>query len=205
MRNLLLTLAALTVCSAVHGQTFTVTPASGPGPFTVAWDVPGGTACAAAGIADWTGAKAATGTVQVSPGTGAKSLTLACTVPGPPEKASVTLAWEAATMNVDNTPYTNPKGYVVYGEKKATPTVILATVTPPSTLRYKAEDLNAGKWFFGIKSLNAADVASDMSPIISWDAVDTPTTVAWSKSASIIVTAPLKPKAPVLSIAPASP
>lgn len=202
-----LILLAFAVCGSglVQAQTFTVTPASGPGPFAIAWDVPNGTACQAAGIVDWNGAVAASGTKSVKPGTGTKTLTLACTVPGPAEKGSVTLTWQPPTQNVDGSALTNLSGFRLYYGTAANALNTTAAINNAGVSRYTIENLNAGTWHFAITALNSSGAESDKSGTVSKTVTDTSTTQPWTASATIEVTAPAKPKAPVLSIVSAPP
>lgn len=197
MRRLAAALLLLAFGVAAQAQTFTVTPASGSGPRTATWSVPNGTACQAGG--DWTGAKAASGTQVISGlAVGVRTFTLTCTVPGTPQKGSVTLSWQPATQNVDGTAYTDAKDVLIYGSKTNPPTPQVAAV-PVGTNTYKATNLDAGTWFFGAKSRNAADTTSDMSVIASANVVDKPTTQPWTGTATSDV-ALAKPKAPVLTV-----
>lgn len=195
---------ALLAATAGHAQTFTVTPASGPGPFTVAWNVAGGTNCQAAGISAWTGAVAAQGTKAVSPGTGSKTLTLVCSVPGDPTKGSGRVTWQPATQNTDGSFYTNAKDVLVYAEQVSPPNQQVAAVPLDAGNGYEATGLTAGEWFFAAKSRSTLDATSDFSNIVALTIADVPTTRTWTGTQTINVTAPpaAKPKAPVLSEAP---
>lgn len=194
-----LPLLLLALAGAAHAQTFTVTPATGSGPKTATWNIPGGTNCQAGG--DWSGAKAASGTQQITGlAVGSHTFTFACTVPGPIVKSSVTLSWLAPTQNVDGTALTNLAGYKIYYGNSATAlnqTVNL--LTNPGLLRYTVEDLGTGTWFFAITALNSAGAESDKSGTVSKALTDTQTTEPWTGTATADVTA-TKPKAPVLSI-----
>lgn len=199
MRALVL-IGLLGLVTVAHGQTFSVSPASGPGPFSIAWDVPNGTSCQAAGIADWSGAVESSGTKSVQPAIGPHTLTLVCTVPGPAQKGSVTIHWVPATQNVDGSDYVNPKDVVVFGSMTNPPTPQIAVVRVADGSAWQATGLDAGKWFFGAKSRNTSDVVSDLSVIASATVADKPTTQPWSGSAAITVLAPAKPKPPVLTV-----
>lgn len=186
MRNFI-ALLLLTLSGLVQAQTFTVSPLSGPGPFTVTWDVPGGTNCQASGIADWSGAVAASGTKSVSPLPGNKSLALVCTVPGTPTKGSAHLTWAAPTLNTDGTPYTNAQGYQVFADQVSPPIKLATTVTPATVLTADCAGLDAGTWYFGVKALSTQNSTSDLSLVVSKSVTVVSTTTTWSKTIPITV------------------
>lgn len=199
MKSLLVPIGILALSSVAEAQTFTVEPASGPGPFTITWDSQGGTNCQAAGIADWTGAVGSSGTKSVRPAVGTKNLSLACTLPGL-QISDITLSWLAPTENTDGTPLTDLAGYVIFSGKTDPPTS-QTTINDATALKRVVPNLSAGKWFFGIKAKNAAGTLSDLSGIVAKDVPFTGPTRPWSATATIEVTPPppKKPKAPVLS------
>lgn len=202
----LIPLAALLMAAAFasvsHAQTFSVTPSTGTGPFTVSWDIPNGTSCQASGLPSWTGAQANKGTKQLTPAVGSYSLGLACTVPGVPLKGSVTLSWIAPTQNVDNSPLTNLAGYQLFYGTSAAAQNQQVNITSGGITRYTVDNLDAATYFFSIKAVNSAGVTSDPSATVSKAVTDTATTTSWSGTLNITVTAPPKPKPPVLSVEP---
>lgn len=197
MKALALLLTLVGLASAAHAQTFTVTPASGSGARTAVWNVPNGTNCQAGG--DWSGAKPAQGMEVLTLATGSHSLTLACTVPGTPVKASVTLGWQPPTQNVDGTALTNLAGFKLYYGSAANALSQTVSLNNAGLTRYTVEELSAGTWFFALTALNSAGAESDKSATVSKALTDTATSQAWTATASTEVTL-AKPKAPVLSI-----
>lgn len=198
MKRYLLSIIGLLAFSHVlNAQTLTVQPATGSAPRTLTWNVPNGTNCQAGG--DWSGAKANAGTETVSNlAAGTRTFTLTCTVPGPVSKGSATLSWQPATENTDGTQYTNPKGWHVY-HGTTNPPATLTVVTDLTKRSLTFPDLNAGRWYFMIRSLNAQDIAGPFSPIVTKDVVDAPTTQPWTGTAQTEVTQAI-PKAPVLTV-----
>lgn len=191
--------ATLALAGAAGAQELTVTPSSGPGPFTVEWEVPNGTACQAAGA--WSGAKAASGTEQVSPAVGNRNITLSCTVPGPAPTGWAKLTWTHPTSNTDGTPYTDPKGYQILAERANPPTKVIAQ--PAATVtQYRVEGLGDGRWYFAVRSKNLADRVGPLSEVKNKTITGSPATVSWSATNAITVTErePARPQAPVLSV-----
>lgn len=189
----LLALAALWAHSAVQAQSFTLTPASGPGPFTATWSVPNGTACAGSGEG-FTGAQAASGSKAVQPTrVGVASYSLACSVPGPAGKGSVTLTCTPATQNTDGSAYTDPKAIAIYSGKGAgAPANRVATIDQPGPCVKLLDQLDPVLWTFGAQSVNSKDVSSDMSALLSVT-IDGSTTVPWTQTRTVTVIGPGPP------------
>lgn len=197
MKHIYALVMLLLAATAVHAQTFTVTPATGSGPKTASWDVPNGTLCQAGG--DWSGAKAASGTQQITGlAAGTHNFTLTCTVPGTTTKGTVKLSWTPATENTDGTPYTDAKGYEILYGKTSPPNTKSVAINNPATVTYDVANVDAGSTYFAIMSVNSKDVKSDLSGIINKVVVDVVTTQPWTGTATADVTL-AKPKAPVLS------
>lgn len=190
-----LALLALLISPLAYSQTFTATPATGSGPRTITWDVPGGTNCQAGG--DWSGSKAASGSESIKLAVGDHTLTLACTVPDNPIKATVTLLWTAPTQNVDGTALTDLAGFKLYYGTSATALSQTISINNPAQNVYKVEDLNPGTWFFALTALNSTGIESAKSATVNKALTETPTTKPWTGTVSTTVVAG-KPKAPVL-------
>ena len=80
-----------------------------------------------------------------------------------PATGSVTLSWQAPTLNEDGTPITNLTGYVVhYGQSPGQYSETLSL--PSATLTSVAiEDLTPATWYFAVKAVNAAGAQSGFS------------------------------------------
>jgi large repetitive protein len=80
-----------------------------------------------------------------------------------PATRSVTLSWQAPTLNEDGTPLTDLNGYVVhygqsagqYSETLSLPSAALTSVT--------IEDLVPATWYFAVKAVNSAGTQSSFS------------------------------------------
>jgi len=80
---------------------------------------------------------------------------------------SVSLSWMPPTTNSDGSSLTNLSGYrVVYG-RSADDLSSSVTLTNPSLSSYVIENLSAGTWFFGVKSVNSAQDESAVSNVAS--------------------------------------
>ncbi len=81
----------------------------------------------------------------------------------PPPQRSVTLSWQAPTMNEDGTPLTDLTGYEVhYGEATGQYTRTLSL--PSATLTsVTIEDLAPATWYFAVKAVNSTGVQSSFS------------------------------------------
>lgn len=184
---------------------FTVAPSSGRAPLavTITWDVDQGDNCQAGGA--WSGAKARTGSQQVTLQAGTAQLTLACTRPtGPAAAGQALLRWNAPTQNTDGTPYNDPAGYQIYTGTSSPPQVKGERIAAPGTLTRTITGLPANTvQYFSITAVSAAGNESDpMGPVWKWIA-NTPTAQAWSGSQSVTVQAapaPTRPKAPTLTV-----
>lgn len=180
---------------------FSASATSGVAPLStvLTWNVPGGRDCQAGGV--WSGAKAASGTETLSV-VASGAATLTCTVAGPAGPGAVTLSWTAPTQNTDGTPYTNPKGYLLYRGASDASLARFGALIPPATLSFRVTDLppNVVHWL-GVRAVNTQDTESDLARI-STTSAGTPTSTTFSAPPiSFAITQPLKrPRAPVLSI-----
>jgi hypothetical protein len=90
------------------------------------------------------------------------SILVAQTAPG-----AVTLSWTAPTQNADATPLVDLIGYhILYGTSASTLSHVI-TITTPGIARYVVSNLSPGTWYFAIQSINASNVTSNLSPVIS--------------------------------------
>jgi hypothetical protein len=80
-----------------------------------------------------------------------------------PATRSVTLTWQAPTLNEDGSPLTDLAGYEVrygqssgqYSQTLSLPSAALTSVT--------VEDLAPATWYFAVKAVNSAGVQSSFS------------------------------------------
>ncbi len=136
-----------------------VTNANGSLSTTLTWSAPGASGCTASGHPSWTGAKAASGSLDLPPITlsGTYALTLSCTTPG---NATTTVFWTLPTTNTDGTALTNLKGIRVnYGTSPTALDQIKATDSATATSTVVG-DLAPGTWYFVIRAYNTAGVDS---------------------------------------------
>lgn len=185
----------------VHAQvaelpgTFTVTPTAGTSPLavTIAWNVSpfsGGT-CTASG--SWTGAKALSGTQNVTNLTANATYTLTCTRS---IRSSASLQWTAPTRNTDGTTLTTLAGYRISYGLSATALTNAIQVASPTTVSYIVENLDPGTWHFGVRAYTTTGAESDLSNIVS--KVATTTTETRASTRDVVVTP--KPEPPVLQV-----
>ena len=79
----------------------------------------------------------------------------------------VTLSWTIPTQNTDATPLLNLIGYhILYGATASALNHVI-TIATPGIAQYVVSNLSPGTWYFAIQSINANDVTSDLSPVIS--------------------------------------
>lgn len=80
---------------------------------------------------------------------------------------SATLSWEAPTKNADGSALTNLAGYrIFYGTSRTSLTQSI-TISSVGITAYVISNLNAGTYYFAIKSYNTAGVQSNLSGIVS--------------------------------------
>jgi len=160
-----LALLCLLPLAWVQAQTLTFTAETVTGAGSVVpkltWaTTPAATGCTASGDTAWTGAKAASGTATLAAITASKTYNLTCTWPA---GNTATLKWVPPTLNTDGTPYTDPKGFSVHWGTAAASLTQTKAVNTPAATTDTITGLAAGTWFFCVKAINAADVASACS------------------------------------------
>jgi hypothetical protein len=131
---------------------------------TLTWSTtPSGATCTAWG--GWSGTKAASGTESRPALSGTRAYNLRCRWPA--STGAVDLAWEAPTENVDGSAYANPSGYeILYG----TPPSLLTGRIPVASFtitEQRIEELKPASWGFCVSALNALNVASHCSEVIT--------------------------------------
>jgi hypothetical protein len=81
--------------------------------------------------------------------------------------ASLTLSWDAPTVNTDGSSLSNLKGYkVYYGAKSAVYTSVV-DIPNPGLTTYVVQDLNAGTYYFALAAYNSQGVESGLTPEVS--------------------------------------
>lgn len=192
MKKVLLALVLLLAATPLFAQTLTFTAENTTGNGTVVpkltWSTtPAATGCTASG--DWSGSKAAAGTETLPAISVSKTYNLTCSFAAP---SSAVLTWVIPTTNTDGSPYTDAKGFLIYG---ATSAAALATVTPrnhffPTSTSTPYTGLTVGTWFFCVKAVNQLDAASACSNVVS------KTIAAGSQNKSVGITVNPVPNAP---------
>lgn len=152
---------------------FAVTPNRGTSPATatITWNVPS-TCGNLQASGSWTGAKAQSGSQQVTNVTASAAYTLTCQTPGTPAGSAV-LEWTDPTQNKDGTPLTNLAGfYINHGAARPLSQQIQLphgsyTPLPGGRSRYEVKDLPAGPRYFTVSAYTATRVTSDPSNEVS--------------------------------------
>jgi hypothetical protein len=124
---------------------------------------PAATSCSAAGATNWTGSKAASGTVTLAAVSASVTYSLVCTWPGV-TKAAIT--WTAPTTNVDGSPLTNLAGFrVQYGSAGCTEDKLDQSdyVRDAAGKAWTSPDLTAGTWCFAVRAYNAMGLEGPLS------------------------------------------
>lgn len=167
-------LLAVMMAGPAHAQTpgtltFTLETSSNDGKSVVprlTWQTtPAGATCAASGASDWTGTKAAAGTVLLAAVTQTRTYSLACTWPG---ATTATVAWTPPTQNTDGSAYTNANGYrIQWGNVgPAESQLNRDTYIADSAARsWTSPTLSPGTWWFGVKAVNAQGIESAISNV----------------------------------------
>jgi hypothetical protein len=102
-------------------------------------------------------------TIKVTDGKASASLAPYTLTVSKSATRSVTLTWTSPTQNTDGTPITNLAGYRLhYGQASRSYSRSL-NVPAAATHSVVIEDLAAGTWYFAIRSINKAGVASALS------------------------------------------
>lgn len=168
--------------------TFTAEATTGNGSVVpkLTWSTtPAATSCTASG--DWTGVKAAGGTLTLPAITKSAAYTLACSWP----KDRATVKWTLPVTNTDGSAYTNPKAVNVYfGQTAATLKSQTPQVLAPTATQTILGPLTPGVWNFAVTAVNSGDVESDLSNIPSL------TMSALSASKNITITVNPQPSPP---------
>lgn len=192
-------IAVLAVVCAVHDAraadptgSFNVDVSAAPTPGQVipklTWSTtPAAMSCTASG--DWTGAKAAAGTVTLPATIPPKSYTLACVWAG---DGVATLSWTPPTKNTDDSPLTDLAGYrILYGPSASNLTQLIE-LKNPTQATYAVDNLTAGTWYFGVKAYTATGAESSLSNIVS-KTITAPFTLTHTVDIK-------QPKAPVVTV-----
>lgn len=188
-------LLALFASTAI-AQTLTVSPtdATAPAQPTLTWDFTGGTGCTSTG--NWGGARDPVGTIQLEAfPAGTHTFTLSCKFTTPAQ-TTVDLTWNPCTSNTDGSSLTDLAGYRLFYGASDSDLAASIDIPDPSLSAYRAQNMTAGTWFFGLKCYNTAGVESDLSNVVSKTLAEESTqtvsqTVTWTvKAATKVPSAP---------------
>ncbi len=171
-RYLLLAALALTssisLAQAAPALTFSLQTSTSDGKTVVpklTWSTtPAATSCTASGATDWTGTKAAAGTVTLAAVSATRTFSLVCNWPGVTVAA---VSWVAPTQNVDDSPLTDLAGFrIMYGQT-ATEAGLDQSVylQSPTATTWTSPALAAGQWYFGVKAFNSLGLEGPLSNI----------------------------------------
>lgn len=184
MKKLLIGLISLLASApalAALSVSLSANPATGNAPFATAlsWTVSGGvasTVCTASG--SWTGAKALSGSQNVTNLLSDATYTLICVTPAVPSipavLATANLRWIPPTQNTDGSSLTNLAGFrALYGSSAS---ALSQTIDIPGAgvAAYTVEGLTTGTWFFAVKAYTSNGAESDLSNVVSIAKVATP-------------------------------
>jgi hypothetical protein len=126
---------------------------------------PAAASCTASGATNWTGTKAASGSVTLaSVATPSPIYSLRCQWPG---STSAVLTWTQPTENTDGSALTNLSGYrVLYGPS---PTALSQTIliNSATATTHTVDQLTAGTWHFAITARASNGAESIMSETAS--------------------------------------
>ena len=179
-------LAAVTHAQTAGTIIFTAnqtTATSGFAPLLTWSTTPAATSCNATNA--WNGVKFASGTAQQPAITSTKTYGLTC-VWG---NGSSLVSWTAPTMNADNSALTNLAGFkVVFGNSATTLTQSVA-VNDPKATSVTIPALAAGTWYFAVRAVNALQIESADSPVVS----KTITGASGSKDVTVTITTTTPP------------
>jgi hypothetical protein len=169
--------AAVSVTAAPTG-TFDITPKSGVAPYVAkaTWSVTGAASCAASGA--WTGAKAVSGSQDVTI-TAASAFTLTCGTGA----GNVTVRWVPPTTNTDGSLLNDLSGFNVYAGASGTQTFKKVGSVGKGIISFVDDTVTAGKWDYVVTAVNAQSVESarSMSSTITVQGE------SWQKSVSAAV------------------
>jgi len=148
----------ITFSAAVTSGVNTVTPA-------LTWSTsPVADSCTASGASDWSGPKAAQGSVTLNPISSSVNYSLACTWKG----GQATLTWVNATKNTDGSDYTNPLTTRIYYGRAADTldkTIDIPLPSPPLNSRIMTSLSPEGMWYFAVATVNSDGKPSDKSNV----------------------------------------
>jgi hypothetical protein len=188
---------------SAHAQTqpwFTASVTKGISPVATVftWTCPAGSVSAIASStgnqAAWTGAKALSGTQNLSGIKLTADYKLDCTQPA--GTASATLTWAAPTLNTDGSTLANLAGYKLYYGANSANLINNVQVANPAATTSVIDKLTSGTWYFAVTAYNAAGVESGYSNVVS-KAITVPAPTVQSQT--VTVTAQTQPAPPTLS------
>lgn len=161
--------APVAFAQVVPTMTFTVETSTSGGSAIVprlTWtSTPAGASCIASALpvsTDWTGTKAASGTVLLPAINATRSFSLVCNWPN---NLTATVNWTAPTTNTDGSALTNLAGFKIQYGRSATVLDTSASVNAPGVFTWTSPTLAAGAWFFAVRAVNATGIESDNSNV----------------------------------------
>lgn len=177
-----LVLASMLATAAAMAQTpnaliFNAQTVTGAGSVVpkLTWSTqPAAASCTASGASDWTGTKAASGTVTLAAITSSKTYQLVCTWPG---DTTAKLTWVRPTQNTDGTALeictsqtatgSCLRSFTIYHGDTAATMNTTVTVNDRNATTYTFTGLPIGPEFFAVRAVNGDGVSSDMSNVAS--------------------------------------
>ena len=168
MKNLLAVLLALVASVAIAAPPVVTIALAAPtvpaaGAYTLNWSATGATSCTASAVpanAAWSGAKAVSGSLQLSGVNVGDAFTLSCSTAG---DLTAQLTWTAPVKNTDGSTLTDLAGYGLYWWQGAGAAVKRQDITSPGTLTFTTPALAAGAWNFAIDAVNGMGTRSSIS------------------------------------------
>ena len=103
--------------------------------------------------------------VSVSDGSESAALPAFDLVVGPGATGSVTLNWDAPTLNVDGTPLTDLASYRIYYGTSATSLNTTIDLNNAGLTTYTVDNLSLGTYYFSMTAFNSAGEESDRSGV----------------------------------------
>ncbi|MEO8064608.1 MAG: hypothetical protein ABI821_17870 [Pseudomonadota bacterium] len=168
-KHALLALPMLLLASMVQAQTagtitFTANKTSATGSLVpvLTWSTtPVASSCTASGA--WSGTKFASGSQTLASITSSKAYTLTCSW----GNGSSTVSWTKPTKNTDNSSLTNLTGYKVMFGNSASALNQSKSISDPNATSTTIAALASGTWYFAVRAVNASNVESDNSAVVS--------------------------------------